>query len=68
MRLRDGVLRISDLVASASGGRVTGAMGLDGRERTPRWDIDLRWAGVRLEQWLKVRNPRDKRGDGSPAP
>lgn len=68
VRLQDGVLRISDLVASASGGRVTGAIGLDGRKRTPNWDIDLRWAGVRLEQWLKVRNPRDKRGDGSPAP
>lgn len=68
IRLDDGVLRISDLVASAAGGRVTGAIGLDGRQRMPRWDIDLRWAGVRLEQWLKVRNPRDKRNDGSNAP
>ena len=56
--LNNGVLRIDDLQASTSGGRIEGFLQLDGRQvRNPRWDGDLRIAGVSLEQWLNVRNP-----------
>lgn len=57
--LKNGVLRIDDLQASTAGGRIQGFLQLDGRQpKAPVWAGDLRIAGVSLEQWLNVRNPR----------
>lgn len=59
--LRDGVLRIEDLLARTSGGEIKGLLALDGRsERRPMWRGDLRVSGVRLEQWLNLRNRQAK--------
>lgn len=56
--LKDGVLRIDDLVAATAGGQIKGHVQLDGRRlKDPRWEGDLRIAGVSLQQWLNVRNP-----------
>lgn len=63
LRLRDGVLMLSELLASTAQGRLRGELRLDGRQAPARWDADLRWAGVRLEQW--VRQPNN--ADGAPA-
>lgn len=46
------------MVATASEGEVRGQLQLDARRTEPRWEADLRWDGVRLEQWLTVRNQR----------
>lgn len=59
--LRNGVLKVDQLLARTSGGEITGSLGLDGRtERQPRWSGDLRVSGVQLEQWLRVRNTTAK--------
>ncbi|AKJ29813.1 hypothetical protein AAW51_3122 [Caldimonas brevitalea] len=60
--LRDGVLNIRELLARASGGEVRGSIGLDSRPSQPRWAIDLRWAGVDLDRWVKARNNRAEQG------
>lgn len=54
--LKDGVLTISDLLASTADGQVTGRVALDGNPKPPKWDADVRWKGIRLEQWLSPRN------------
>ncbi len=58
LRLQGGVLRLSNLLARAAGGEVQGGIGLDGMQSPPRWDADLRWAGIELDQWLSPRNPK----------
>lgn len=55
--LQDGVLKLTNLLARAAGGQVSGGASMDGRTPNPRWDIDFRWAGIELEQWLR---PRDR--------
>lgn len=55
--LTDGVLRLDELIASTAGGEIRGRLVLDGRQpKAPKWDGDLRIAGVSLEQWLNVKN------------
>jgi uncharacterized protein involved in outer membrane biogenesis len=54
--LRDKVLSVRDLLARNSGGTVRGALVLDAREDPPRWEADLHWAGVRLQQLVQARN------------
>ncbi|MCW7537841.1 AsmA family protein [Aquabacterium sp. A7-Y] len=67
--LRDGVLHITELLARASGGEVRGSIGLDGRPaQQPLWDIDLRWAGIDLERWIKARNNRAAADTAAAAP
>jgi uncharacterized protein involved in outer membrane biogenesis len=59
--LRDGMLKIEQLAARTSGGEIRGLLGLDGRNvQRPRWNGDLRVSGVRLEQWLKLRDKQAK--------
>ena len=66
--LRDSVLSIEQLVARASGGELRGNLSLDARQKLPRWQGDLRLSGVRLEQFVKPRNPRtDARRAAQPA-
>lgn len=69
VRLQGGVLRIDEVVADTSGGKLRGALVLDSRPAAPRWDVDLQLADVRLEQWLQARNPRDEQArEGARAP
>ncbi|MDN3922618.1 AsmA family protein [Roseateles violae] len=51
--LNDGVLTLSDIDARSASGRIAGRLSLDGREDVALWQARLRWAGVRLEQWIR---------------
>ncbi|MDB6000582.1 MAG: hypothetical protein JWP52_2281 [Rhizobacter sp.] len=70
LTLRQGVLSIDNLLASTSGGDVRGSLKLDSSSATPKFGADIRWAGVKLEQWLKLTNPRDAKAKegGKPPP
>ncbi|HSW04606.1 AsmA family protein [Aquabacterium sp.] len=63
VRLEGGVLSLKDLQASSAGGDVRGDLSVDAGKEPPQWRADLRWAGVRLEQLVKLKNPR---GGGQP--
>jgi len=56
LALTDGVLKISNLLAHAAGGEITGALALDPNHPQPTYNADLRWAGIELERWLRPRN------------
>ncbi|MEK7323589.1 MAG: AsmA family protein [Pseudomonadota bacterium] len=56
LSLKTGVLRLTNVLARAAGGEVSGSLGLDGTQDNPLWTVDLRWAGIELEQWLRPRN------------
>ena len=56
LELTGGVLSLKAIDARTAQGRVTGQLGLDGRDSTALWTADLRWSGLRLEQW--IRQPR----------
>ncbi len=64
LRLADGVLSVDQLVARSAGGELRGTMSLDARRAdAPQWKGDLRWSGVRLDRFIKPRNPTsDKDG------
>ena len=68
LRLKDRVLSIDNLLASASGGQLRGAISMDAREKIPAWSGDLRWSGVRLERFVRVRpdEPIDAERPGAP--
>lgn len=55
--LEGGVLQIKDVVAQAAGGRVAGAVRLDGRQEALRWDADVNWSGIDLARWLNQPEP-----------
>ena len=38
------------------------SVGLDSRPAVPKWDADLRWAGIRLERFVKARDVADRAG------
>ena len=61
LRLKEGVLTLTNLDARTAEGRLMGDLSLDGRSSKALWDANLRWSGVQLEQWLKL-----KRADKSP--
>ena len=50
--LDGGVLTLNDLDARTAQGRLGGDVQFDGRGERALWRADLRWAGVRLEQWI----------------
>ena len=54
--LQDGVLNLKELLARTSAGEVQGAIGLDSRPATPKWNADLRWSGIQLDRFLKSRD------------
>lgn len=62
LTLQDGKLRLDDLVARTADGNLTGKLSLDGTGKLALWDADLRWSGVKLEEWLKQPRP----GGGPP--
>jgi hypothetical protein len=57
LRLAGGVLSLTELDARTGQGRVTGDVRLDGRGSTALWHANLRWDGVRLEQWIHQQRP-----------
>ncbi len=61
LTLQGGKLRLNDLVASTADGSLRGSVALDGTRNVALWNADLRWSGVKLEQWLK-----QERGDDAP--
>lgn len=62
LTLQDGKLRLDDLVARTADGNLTGKLSLDGTGKLALWDADLRWSGVKLEEWLK----QPRAGGGPP--
>lgn len=62
LTLQDGVLRLDDLVARTADGNVAGKVSLDGNGKLALWQADLRWTGVKLEEWLK----QPRAGGGPP--
>jgi len=60
LQLAAGVLMLADLDARTGQGKLTGSLHLDGRGEKALWLADLRWAGLRLEHWL-----RSERGSGA---
>lgn len=66
VRLQGGVLGVQDLLARTSNGSVRGGITVDARSQaSPLWRADLRWDGIDLERFVKVRNPR---AASAPAP
>jgi uncharacterized protein involved in outer membrane biogenesis len=57
LTLDRGVLKVSNVLARAAGGRITGMVGLDANRAEPEYSADVRWGGIELEQWLRPRNP-----------
>lgn len=55
LRLQDGQLRLDDVTATLSGGTVRGDLDIDARLPMPRWHAGLRWSGVRLQDFVRVR-------------
>ncbi|MBC7993537.1 MAG: AsmA family protein, partial [Rhizobacter sp.] len=53
LTLQDGKLRLDKLVARTADGNVAGDVSLDGTGKIALWEADLRWSGVKLEEWLK---------------
>lgn len=53
--LKDGVLRIQDIVARTAQGQLAGEIQLDGTGETAAWNMDLQWQDIQLEEWLKVK-------------
>ena len=61
LQLSGGVLDIDAIEARAGPGRLHGSVQLDGRQATAALSSDLRWEGLRLEQWI-----HQDRGSGKP--
>jgi uncharacterized protein involved in outer membrane biogenesis len=62
LTLQDGKLLLSDLTARTADGNLAGHVSLDGNGRVALWQTELRWWGVKLENWLK----QDRAGDLPP--
>jgi len=56
LSLQSGVLTITNMLARAADGELSGQVKLNANPQPPLWDADLRWKGIRLEQWLSPRN------------
>ena len=66
-----GVLRLDALQAQVAGGRLSGSTRYDGNLQPPRWDADLRFAGVDVAGWVRAvqtPGPRKAAGTRSAAP
>ena len=61
LQLKGGVLDIREIDARAGPGRLHGSVQLDGRLAVAAMSSDLRWEGLRLEQWI-----HQNRGSGKP--
>ncbi len=59
LTLQDGKLRLDDLVARTADGNVAGRVSLDGTGEVALYETDLRWSGVKLENWIKQERGKD---------
>lgn len=57
LRLEQGVLRLDNLLARTADGELHGKLQLDAHPEQPLWTFDLGWKGIRLQQWITLRNP-----------
>lgn len=57
LTLRNGVLRLEQLLARTAQGQLQGEFQIDAREEIPRWTGNLRWSGIALADWVQARNP-----------
>ena len=53
--LADGVLTLADVEGVTAQGRLAGYLQLDGRGSEALWTADLRFLGVNLAQWLRLK-------------
>ena len=53
--LSDGVLTLADVEGVTAQGRLVGYLQLDGRGDKALWTADLRFLGVNLTQWLRLK-------------
>lgn len=59
--LKDSVLTIRDLQARTAQGELSGRLTLDARQTArARWDTDLAWRNVRIEQWIRQLAPEGR--------
>jgi len=61
LTLRDGKLRLDDIVARTADGNLSGMASLDGTGKIALWHTALRWNNVALERWIK-----QERANGAP--
>ena len=59
--LADGVLTIAEIEGATAEGKLLGYLQLDGRGPQALWTADMRFVGVNLARWLKL-----KRSDNAP--
>lgn len=59
LTLREGVLGVADIDARTAKGSVAGRLDLDARDTLAKWNADLRWRDVRLDQWLAAGKGRE---------
>lgn len=53
LQMAGGVLRLTGIEARTGQGSLVGDVSLDGHGSQALWRADLRWDGVKLEQWLR---------------
>lgn len=54
LKLKSGVLTLSDVEARTAGGRLGGDVKLDGNADKLMWNASLNWSGIKLESWLST--------------
>ena len=57
--LADGVLTIADIEGATAQGKLLGYLQLDGRGPQALWTADMRFVGVNLARWLKLKRAGD---------
>ena len=57
--LADGVLTIADIEGATAQGKLLGYLQLDGRGEQALWTADMRFVGVNLARWLKLKRSGD---------
>ncbi|MDF3030148.1 MAG: hypothetical protein K0R03_706 [Moraxellaceae bacterium] len=67
LRLDGGVLKLDKLQARTADGELHGDLTLDARPEMPQWTFDLGWSGIRLQQWITLRNPFARESEKVPA-
>ncbi len=57
--LADGVLTLADIEGATAQGKLLGYLQLDGRGAQALWTADMRFVGVNLARWLKLKRSGD---------
>jgi uncharacterized protein involved in outer membrane biogenesis len=69
LTLEEGRLALDEVTANTARGSLSGSIAVDANQQPPRWQGDLAWRGIRLEDWLKVsrsRSAEDPEGQAPP--